>query len=236
MKKTFTKKMITATVAFSILAFVGVAGASTKGRIIPTNSVTFHKNDQIIAKFTEQAPINDSALITCEGACSVKLPTMSLNVTDGTTFALRDNNGVINFYIKKGLATFTINNITQQISFYTPDGRYVKSEGFIAPTSTENNVKGFMNVTANKAEIGVRQGGMILSTAEGIQTIDAGYAYKVDLNQLPATGAGAGVVEGTGFSATQIAAGGFVVAAVGTGVAVASKNNDDDTPPQGSQN
>jgi hypothetical protein len=221
--KSGLKRLVATAAIFTMTVATTMAGAATKGRIIPTDNVTFHKDGKVIAKFTEQAPINDSAMITCNKACSVRLDGMSLNVSGETTFAVRQDGESLNLYVKEGLATFSVSNVTQQVSFYTPDGRYVKTEGFIAPASTTSAVKGYMNVTDTQAQMGIKQGGMILETADGIQTIDPGYTYTVDLNELPATGA----IGAAGGTSLLLISGGIVAAGLAT-YAIVDANKDDD--------
>ncbi len=233
MANSVLKKLAAGAALFTMAVTTTTAGAATKGRIIPTDTVIFHKDGKVISKFTDQAPINDSVLITCNKACSVRLDGMSLNVAGETTFAIRQDGESMNLYVKEGLATFSVSNVTQQVAFYTPDGRYVKTEGFIAPASTENAVKGYMNVSSTQAQIGINQGGMILETADGIQTIDPGYTYTVDLNELPATSVGSAVGGVAGSS--WLIAGGVVAAGLLTW-AVVDANDDDDNPPLGSDN
>jgi hypothetical protein len=230
--KSGLKRLVATAAIFTMTVATTTAGAATKGRIIPTDTVTFHKDGQVIAKFTEQAPINDSAMITCNKACSVRLDGMSLNVSGETTFAVRQDGESLNLYVKEGLAIFSVSNVTQQVSFYTPDGRYVKTEGFIAPASTTSAVKGYMNVTDTQAQIGIEQGGMILATADGVQTIDPGYTYTIDLNALPATGA---IEESGGWTTGQIAAG-VVVAGLATWGVYELVKDDDDDKNKGSDN
>lgn len=237
MANSVLKKLVASTALFTMAVATTTAGAATKGRIIPTDTVTFHKDGQVIAKFTDQAPINDSALITCNKACSVRLDGMSLNVADETTFAVKQDGESMNLYVKEGLATFSVSNVTKQVSFYTPDGRYVKTEGFIAPASTESAVKGYMNVSSSQAQIGVNKGGMILATADGIQTIDPGYTYTVelndtvDLNDLPATGVGS-MAGGTNW----LLIGGGALALGAGAYWIYDNNKDDDKPKIGSDN
>ncbi len=226
-------KILAITAIFAMVATITTAAATTKGRIIPTDKVSFHKDGRIIAEFTSQTPINDSALITCNKVCSVRLNNMSLNVADNTTFAVRDNGEVINLYVKEGLITFSVNNVTQQLSFYTPDGRYVKTEGFIAPTSADKSIKGYINVVNSQAQIGVNQGGMILATADGIQTVDQGYTYSVYLNELPATSIGSDV--DAGFNLEGLLIGGGTVGAAAAAATLLT-NSSNITSPQGSKN
>lgn len=242
MTKSGLKRLVATAAIFTMTVATSTAGAATKGRVIPTDTVTFHKDGKVIAKFTDQAPINDSALMTCNEACSVRLDGMSLNVSGETTFAVRQDGESLNLYVKEGLATFSVSNVTQQVSFYTPDGRYVKTEGFIAPASATTAVKGYMNVTDTQAQIGVKQGGMILATADGVQTIDSGYTYTVDLNELPATGA---IGDSGGKNWLLISGVGLGVGLLTWGVVEAIDDDDDNNlgdlirevkPDQGSEN
>ncbi len=204
-------KMSVLLVATAMLASVGMANAAGNGRIIPEGSVTFMKNGEPVAKYNGQAPLDESAMITCDGKCLVKLTGISLVATDKAVFAVRQNDGVVGLYLKSGQVDFSVLDVTSQMAFYTPDGRYVMSEGFIAPASSTSSVEGYMGVDDTAAEIGVRQGSMVLATAEGFQTIDPGYAYKVAFVE---GGAGAGGTGGAGLATGGTLSGGVLAGGI----------------------
>lgn len=175
--------MKTLLTAFLILLLVSIAHAATKGRIMTNGTVSLYKNGKVINSFTEQGPLDDSSLIACDGNCLVKIKGVSLIALDQTRFAIKEVENSVNLYIETGKINFAVSDVSKQFSFYTPDGYLVKTEGFITSASTDNSVKGFMQVTDMGTEIGMETGTMILETDEGTKSVGPGQA--IVLAQLP---------------------------------------------------
>lgn len=175
--------MKTLLTAFLILLLVSLAHAATKGRIMTNGKVSLYKNGKVINSFTQQGPVDDNSLIACDGNCLVKIKGVSLIALDQTRFAIKEVENSVNLYIETGKINFAVSDVSKQFSFYTPDGYLVKTEGFITSASTDNSVKGFMQVTDKGTEIGMDTGTMILDTDEGTKTVGPGQA--IILAQLP---------------------------------------------------
>ena len=176
MKITWTIALLTGAI---VMALTLVAGAATKGRILTNGKVTLHKNGQVVRSFTEQGPIDENALIACEGTCMVKMKGLSLIAAGKTMFAVKELKQEVNLYIVQGKINFAVSDIAKQFSFYTPDGYFVKTVGFLAPASSDSSVKGFINVTDKVTEIGMDSGTMLVQTKNGSQTINPGQSIQL---------------------------------------------------------
>ncbi len=176
-------------IAAAMMAGVSTAGAATEGRIIPTNRVSLEKNGSVVANLTSQAPVDENALIICHGTCMVKLRGVSLVAMDKTEFAVKQIGDFMNIYVKQGKVNFIITDTSRQFAFYIPDGSYVKTEGFVVPASTDNAVKGYIDVTDKAAAIGMDRGGMVVQTTNGRQMISQGHAIQLAMAEVPAAAA-----------------------------------------------
>lgn len=187
-------RITTLLIAAAIMAGVSTAGAATEGRIIPTGRVSLEKNGSVIANLTSQAPIDENALIICHGTCMVKLRGVSLIAMDKTEFAVKQIGSFMNIYVKQGKVNFIVTDTSRQFAFYVPDGSYIKTDGFVVPASTDNTVKGYIEVTDKATAIGMDKGGMVVQTANGRQMISQGHAIQLAMAEVPAptpTGEGA---------------------------------------------
>jgi hypothetical protein len=168
----------------AILAVSSSGFAATKGRIIPDGSVSLQKNGTV-AKFSEQTVLDENALIACDGNCMVKLQGISLVALDQSKFAVKESSDLLNLYVEQGRVNFVVSDTNQTFAFYTPDHRFVKTEGFIAPASTDQSVKGYINTSDKAVEIGMERGSMIVQTDNGSQTINAGQSILLAQAEVP---------------------------------------------------
>ena len=182
MKFTRTTILLILVVLFST---VTLSLGATKGRIMTDGRVNLYKNDQVVSTITDQGPIDENALIACEGNCLVKMQGISLSGIDQSRFAVKNSQGALDLYIEKGKIYFVVTDISHQFAFFTPDGYYVKSEGFIAPASTGSSVKGSIEVTDTATEIAMDSGSMIVQTEEGAKTIKPGQTLVLAMANPP---------------------------------------------------
>ena len=217
-KKMKSLRITTLLIAAAMMAGVSTAGAATEGRIIPTNRVSLEKNGSVIANLTSQAPVDENALIICHGTCMVKLRGVSLVAMDKTEFAVKQIGNFMNIYVKQGKVNFIITDTSRQFAFYVPDGRYIKTEGFVIPASTDNAVKGYIDVTGKATAIGMDRGGMVVQTMNGRQMISQGHAIQLAMAEVPAAAPTQGAA-GAGSTGAASLAGVFSHATLGTVVA-----------------
>ncbi|HER63514.1 MAG TPA: hypothetical protein ENO11_06020 [Desulfobacteraceae bacterium] len=171
--------------AFLVIFILSNAHASTKGRIMTDGKVSMYKNGKVVNSFTNQGPVDENSLISCDGSCLVKIKGISLIVTDQSRFAIKDFDNSTSLYVEEGKIHFAVSDVSKQFSFYTPDGYFVKTEGFITPASTDNSVKGFMQVTDTGTKIGMDQGTMIIRTDKGTESVEAGQAIVLAMAEVP---------------------------------------------------
>lgn len=214
-KKMKSLRITTLLIAAVMMAGVTTAGAATEGRIIPTGRVSLEKNGSVIANLTSQAPIDENALIICHGTCMVKLRGVSLVAKDKTEFAVKQIGDIMNIYVKQGKINFIITDTSRQFAFYVPDGRYIRTDGFVVPASTDNAVKGYIDVTGKATSIGMDKGGMVVQTTNGRQMISQGHAIQLAMAEVPASAPAAGAA----LPAKGSLAGVFSHATLGTVVA-----------------
>ncbi|HBI16216.1 MAG TPA: hypothetical protein DDY20_11985 [Desulfobulbaceae bacterium] len=233
-------------VVFLLFSAFSAAHAATKGRIMTNGKVTLIKNGLPITTYTEQGPLDENALISCEGTCMVKMQGISLSAVDQTNFALKESADSVSLFVGSGKIYFVVMDASQRFSFYSPNSYYVKTEGFIAPVAKESAVKGFISVKDDITEIGMDTGSMIVQTDQGTQTVNPGQSIVLAMVDVPddvkgveekSSGEESDAQEGT-FSwanltdnpqLTTLVVGVGVVGAVGLGSALIWHNaNDDD--------
>lgn len=222
--------------------------AATKGRIMTNGKVNLIKNGQTISTYTEQGPLDENALISCDGTCMVKMQGISLSAVDQTKFALKESADFISLFVGSGKVYFVVTDTTLRFSFYSPNSYYVKTEGFIAPAAVDTAVMGFIAVKDKTTEIGMDSGSMIVQTDEGTQTVNPGQSIVLAMVDVPDAenkeinkGAGDGTdnkpEEGAWFDwanlsdnpqLTTLVVGVGVVGVIGLGSVVWDNANDDD--------
>ncbi|GAB4342217.1 MAG: hypothetical protein Kow0089_17150 [Desulfobulbaceae bacterium] len=168
-----------------ILLLAGTSHAATKGRILSNGRVLLQKDGRTVSSFTRQGPIDENALIACDGTCLVKMRGVSLVATDKTMFAVREKDGAINLYLEAGRVDFTLADPARRFAFYNKNGYFVSSEGFLASASTDSSVKGFIRETGRGTEVGMEEGTMIVRTDEGAQKIGPGQAVILAMAEVP---------------------------------------------------
>lgn len=236
MKMTFLRS---AALLLAALAMASSSIAGTKGRIIPDGSVSLQKNGTV-AKFNDQTVLDENALIACDGNCMVKLQGISLVALDQSKFAVKESSDLLNLYVEQGRVNFVVSDTTQTFAFYTPDHRFLKTEGFIAPASTDKSVKGFINASDKSVEIGMERGSMIVQTENGSQTVNAGQSIMLAQADVPSNNPAPGNQgkdddddKGAGWWASLGTGGQVAVAVVGiagTAFLVNELVDDDDDP------
>ena len=224
MKKTFIKTLALAT-ALS-LAVVNVSFAA--GGSIGHGDISVYKNGQLTAKLSGKNPVEDGALLMCDGKCMLKSEGISIIATDKSQVAVTNLEDTFKLYLKEGKVDYVISSNARKIAFHTPQGTYTVAE-VVFNASSGSVVKGSVVVGADGAtEISVTEGKMVFATADGIKTVDAN--NKIVLAVAPAvSGAAAGGAAAGGLGLTgALVAGGVVTAAVVTGVVVVNNDDDDD--------
>ncbi|TKB09906.1 hypothetical protein [Desulforhopalus sp. IMCC35007] len=217
MKKTFLKVIaLTAALSFGAVSVGFAAGGS-----IGHGDISVFKNGQLSAKLSGQNPVEDGALLVCDGKCMLKSEGISIIATDKSQVAVTNEDDTFKLYVKEGTVDYVISSNARKIAFYTPQGTYTVAE-VVFNASNNSVVKGSVTVAADgQTEISVTEGKMVFATADGMKTVDAN--NKIVLAVAPAAaGGGAEAKIGTViFGAASLGVVGGVVAAIA---------DDDDTP------
>ena len=169
-----------------LLLFAVVTGhAATKGRVMANGKVTLFKNGKPLTTYTEQGPVDENALIACDGSCMVKMQGITLSAVDKTRFAVKESGGALNLFVETGKLNFIVTDMSQQFAFYSPNSYYVKTEGFVAPAATNSAAKGFIQVNDKTTEIGMDTGSMMVQTADGAKTVKPGQSIVLAMAEVP---------------------------------------------------
>lgn len=222
MKKTFLRTLALTT-ALS-LAVVNVSFAA--GGSIGHGDISVYKNGEFATKLTGMNPVEDGALLMCNGKCMLKSEGISVIAEDKSQVAVTNLDDTFKLYVKEGKVDYVINSNARKIAFYTPQGTYTVAE-VIFNASSGSVVKGSVVVGADGAtEISVSEGKMVFATADGMKTVDAN--NKIVLAVAPAAGDAAASGAGSAGLSTGLIVAGVAGAAVVTGAIVLAADDDDD--------
>jgi hypothetical protein len=151
-------------IASFVFAAVGFSANANPARIIPKGTVSVIKDDRVMGEFTREAPLPEGSLLRCEGQCTVRMNDASMVAEPGTIFSLSPMADIIELLIQKGTVYFSINESSRPIQFNTPAGVVSPREVSL----TDGELKGYVRVSGNEAEVGVIGGGtMIVDTPKG---------------------------------------------------------------------
>ncbi len=183
MKKTFFK-----TVAFTAALSLVTMNMAFAGGSIGHGNISVFKDNTLVGKLSGQNPIEDGALLVCDGKCMLKSEGISVIAADKSQIAVKNETDTFRLYIKEGVADFVINSNARKIAFYTPQGSYTVAE-VVYNASNSPVVKGSVTVDSDGVtEISVTEGRMVFATAEGMKTVDAN--HKIVLAQVLTTSTG----------------------------------------------
>ena len=217
MKKTFLRTLALTTA----LSLAVVNGSFAAGGSIGHGDISVYKNGELTTKLTGMNPVEDGALLMCDGKCMLKSEGISVIAEDKSQVAVTNLEDTFKLYVKEGKVDYVISSNARKIAFYTPQGTYTVAE-VVFNASSGSVVKGSVVVGVDGAtEISVSEGKMVFATADGMKTVDAN--NKIVLAVAPATPAG-----GAGGTTGMV-----IFGAAGLGVVggiVAAGDDDDDTP------
>jgi hypothetical protein len=185
MKKRFLKAVaLSAVLALSTANIAFAAGGS-----IGHGNLSVYKEGKLVSKLTGQNPIEDGALLVCDGKCMIKSEGISLITADDANVAVTNEENTFRLYVKEGRVDYIISSNVRTIAFHTPQGTYTVAE-VVFNAGKQSAVKGTVVVdSTGHTEITVTEGRMVFATAEGMKTVDAN--QKIVLAVTPAAGAGA---------------------------------------------
>jgi hypothetical protein len=198
-----------------------------------------YKGGQLADKLSGQNPIDEGALLVCDGKCMIKSEGVSLVAADQAKLAIRNEAKTFNLFLREGNVNYTITSDARQVAFHTPQGTYTTAE-VIFNAAANPVVRGYARVNADGAtEIGVEEGRLVFATADGMKTVDANQKIVLAVSEVPApAGGGEAAAGGAGFWSNPanrtVVFGGVLAAGITTFVIADNDDDDDDnqvTPP-----
>ena len=225
-------------IATGILALFLVTGSgnafAAPSGTVGQGNISVYKGGQLADKFTGQNPVEDEALLVCDGKCMIKSSGITLIGANGAKLAIKKDQELFNLLVNEGRVDFVITDSISKVAFYTPSGQYTVAD-IMFNAGTNNPVRGYMQVAGDgAAEVGVQEGRMVFSTAEGAKTVDSNNRILLAMADVTAgTRTTAGTVEvastGNGFENSPMMGGVLVGATLITAIAL-NKDADDFTP------
>ncbi len=170
--------------------FLMASVASAAGGGILQGNYSIYKDGKIAANLTGKNPMIEDSLLVCNGKCVINSHGISLVAAQNAIFAVRDQGNQFNLLVKQGKVDFALLNPSRKIGFYTPDGGYTVGKG-IVKTSVDSSLRGFMQVENGKTEVGLYDGSMVFTTAEGIKTVNANEKIILAMAEIPGNGGAA---------------------------------------------
>jgi hypothetical protein len=202
MKKTFFR-VVALTAALSLTTMnMAFAGGS-----IGHGNISVYKDNTLVSKLSGQNPIEDGALLVCDGKCMLKSEGISVIAADKSKIAVKNETDTFRLYVKEGIVDYVINSNARKIAFYTPQGTYTVAEVVFNASSTPV-VKGRVVVDSEgNTEISVNEGRMVFATSEGMKTVDANHKIVLAQGQFLASNYGViyGVILATAWTAASAA-------------------------------
>ncbi|MBM9537390.1 hypothetical protein [Desulfobulbus alkaliphilus] len=171
--------------ALALSMAVTATGITFAAGSIGHGNIDVYKGGQLADKLSGQNPVEDGALLVCDGKCMIRSEGISLVAADQAKLAIRNEDQAFNLYLREGQVNYTITNNTRQIAFHTPQGTYTTAE-VIFNADSNPVVRGYALVNQDgSTEIGVEEGRLVFATAEGMKTVDAHHKIILAVSEVP---------------------------------------------------
>ena len=225
--------------AFGLMLSVSTMATLATAGSVGHGDFGVYKGGQLADKLSGQNPIDEGALLVCDGKCMIKSEGVSLVAADQAKLAIRNEAKTFNLFLREGNVNYTITSDARQVAFHTPQGTYTTAE-VIFNAAANPVVRGYARVNADGAtEIGVEEGRLVFATADGMKTVDANQKIVLAVSEVPApAGGGEAAAGGAGFWSNPanrtVVFGGVLAAGITTFVIADNDDDDDDnqvTPP-----
>ena len=233
-------------VAMAVLSLIMALAVTTSGTAavsVAHGDISVFQGGQLVDKLSGQNPVDEGALLVCDGKCMIKSEGISLVAADQAKFAIQNEETVFNLYLRAGQLNYVITDSSRKIAFHTPDGSYSVAE-VIFNAESAPVVKGYVRVTeTGETEIAVSEGRLVFATADGMKMVDTNHKIVLAIAEVgtgtgaaTGTATGTGAATGTGLSTGALVTGGVVLTGATVGGLVIANNNDDDPAPVVSPN
>jgi hypothetical protein len=219
--------------AFGLMLSVSTMATLATAGSVGHGDFGVYKGGQLADKLSGQNPIDEGALLVCDGKCMIKSEGVSLVAADQAKLAIRNEAKAFNLFLREGNVNYTITSNARQIAFHTPQGTYTTAE-VIFNAAANPVVRGYARVNADGAtEIGVEEGRLVFATADGMKTVDANQKIVLAVSEVPAPADnGNNDKGGAGFLKNPPVIFGTVLAAGITTFVITDTNDDDDNDNQ----
>ena len=222
--------------AFGLMLSVSTMATLATAGSVGHGDFGVYKGGQLADKLSGQNPIDEGALLVCDGKCMIKSEGVSLVAADQAKLAIRNEAKTFNLFLREGNVNYTITSNARQVAFHTPQGTYTTAE-VIFNAAANPVVRGYARVNADGAtEIGVEEGRLVFATADGMKTVDANQKIVLAVSEVPApAGGGEAAAGAAGFwsnPANRAVVFGGVLAAGITTFVITDTDDDDDNDNQ----
>lgn len=213
--------------ALAVTMTVTTTGIAFAAGSIGHGNIGVYKGDQLADKLSGQNPIEEGALLVCDGKCMIKSEGISLVAADQAKLAIRNQDQAFNLYLREGHVQYTITNNTRKIAFHTPQGTYTTAE-VIFNADSNPVVRGYAQVNQDGSTvIGVEEGRLVFATADGMQTVDANHKIILAVSEVP----GESVVSNDTTKERTVLFGGIGAALITTAIVMADDSDGGGTTP-----
>ena len=155
-------------IASFAFAAVGFSAKGSSARIIPKGTVSVIKDGKVVGEFTQEAPLPEGSLLKCEGQCTVRMNDAYLVAEHDTVFSVTPMAESNELLVQEGTMYFSINESSRPLQFNTPSGVVTTRQTSL----TDGELRGYVRVSGNEAEVGVIGGGtMLVDTPNGEMAI-----------------------------------------------------------------
>lgn len=182
MKKTMTKKIA----AWALMAAFIPANTLLAAGITGTGNIGVYRDGKVVQQLAGDSQINANDMLVCSGQCSLRSSGITLTANDQSRLAVRDSETNFDLFLAQGRVDFAITSAARTISFHTPEGTY-SSAAVVFNAATEPVVRGWAQISPDgSTEIGVTEGKMVFTTADGEKIVDANHKIQLAASELPA--------------------------------------------------
>lgn len=170
MRKSLRSMSLCLVVAFSLSSTVSFAA---QGGSIGQGNISVLKGGQVVDTLKGQNPIDESAMMVCDGRCMIKSQGISLVAADQAKFAIKNEADTFRLFLRSGSVDYVITEKARKIAFHTPEGVYSVAE-IVFNAASDPVVRGTVAVTKDgKTEVRVTEGRLVFATADGMKTVNA---------------------------------------------------------------
>ena len=115
-------------IAFGLMLSVSTMATLATAGSVGHGDFGVYKGGQLADKLSGQNPIDEGALLVCDGKCMIKSEGVSLVAADQAKLAIRNEAKTFNLFLREGNVNYTITSNARQVAFHTPQGTYTTAE------------------------------------------------------------------------------------------------------------